>query len=189
MPGQIVLYDACVLYPAPLRDLLMHLALTDLFHARWTNEIHEEWIGKVLLNRPDLNRRQLERTRRLMNEYARDCLVEGYEELIPRLQLPDLHDRHVLAAAIHSEATVIVTFNLKDFPPAQLEPFDIEARHPDDYIVEQFDLEPRLACAAARRHRTSLKNPPKSVAEYLDTLSRQQLPKTVSRLSSQADQI
>jgi hypothetical protein len=62
-----VIYDACVLYRAPLRDLLMRLALTDLYRARWSDQIHDEWISAVLRNRPDLSRQQLERTRSLMN--------------------------------------------------------------------------------------------------------------------------
>ena len=69
------LFEACVLYPAPLRDLLMWLALTDLFRARWTDEIHDEWIRNVLADRPDLRPEQLERTRQLMNTNVRDCLV------------------------------------------------------------------------------------------------------------------
>ena len=56
------LYDACVLYPAPIRDVLMHLALADLYRARWTNAIHDEWIRSVLKDRPDLTRAQLERS-------------------------------------------------------------------------------------------------------------------------------
>jgi len=87
--------DACVLHPAPLRDLLMHLALTDLFRAKWTDAIHEEWIRSVLENRLDLTREQLERTRQLMNAHVRDCLVTNYEDLIPVLTLPDPDDRHV----------------------------------------------------------------------------------------------
>lgn len=75
MTKRIVIYDACVLYPAPLRDLLMHLALTDLFQAKWTNEIHEEWISSLLKNRDDLERERLYHTRDLMNEHTRDCLV------------------------------------------------------------------------------------------------------------------
>ena len=71
-------YDACVLYPAPLRDLLMHLALTDLFRARWTADIHEEWMRSVLRDRPDLSREKLERVRGLMDAHVRDCLVTGY---------------------------------------------------------------------------------------------------------------
>jgi hypothetical protein len=81
------LYDACVLYPAPLRDLLMWLALTDLFRARWTNAIHEEWMRNVLKNRPDLTRAQLERTRDLMNANVRDCLVQTVARLRTAIDL------------------------------------------------------------------------------------------------------
>jgi hypothetical protein len=55
----IVIYDSCVLYPAPLRDLLMRLALTDLYHAKWTHEIHKEWMRNLLKNRPDLTAERL----------------------------------------------------------------------------------------------------------------------------------
>ena len=122
------LYDACVLYSAALRDLLMRLALTDLFRARWTDEIHDEWIRNVLANRPDLKREQLERTRTLMNAHVRDCLVNGYEDLIEGLDLPDPDDRHVLAAAIRTRASVIVTFNLDDFPADYLAKYGVEAQ-------------------------------------------------------------
>lgn len=111
-----VVYDACVLYPAPLRDLLMRLALTDLYRARWTDRIHDEWMHSVLKQRPDLKREDLERTRELMNAHVRDCLVTGFEYLIPVVELPDPDDRHVVAAAIHAGADLIVTFNLQDFP-------------------------------------------------------------------------
>src|SRR5262249_9025488 len=145
------LYDACVLYPAPLRDLLMHLALTDLFRAKWTNAIHDEWMRHVLADRPDLKREQIERTRDLMNAHVRDCLVEGYEALIPTLTLPDEQDRHVLAAAIHAGAEVIVTYNLRDFPKEALDPFGIAAQHPDDFICHLIELSPDLVRQAARR--------------------------------------
>jgi hypothetical protein len=90
-----VVYDACVLYPAPLRDLLMRLALTDLYRARWTDTIHDERTHNVLRQRPDLKREDLERTRELMNAHVRDCLVDGFEHLIPVVELPDSGDRHV----------------------------------------------------------------------------------------------
>ncbi len=96
-----VIYDACVLYPAPLRDSLMHLALTDLFKARWTDQIHAEWIN-ALLRRDQYDRKILERTRDLMDSSVRDAKVIGYEWLIDSLDLPDPNDRHVLAAAIKS---------------------------------------------------------------------------------------
>lgn len=177
-----VVYDPCVLYPAPLRDLLMRLALTDLFHARWSNAIHDEWMEKVLENRPYLTREQLERTRRLMDLHVRDGKVEGYEYLIESLHLPDPGDRHVLAAAIHSKSDAIVTSNLKDFPDEVLAKYGLEAIHPDDFIVYQIGLSPQMVCVAVKEHRASLKNPPKSVDEYLDTLLQQSLPQTVSYL-------
>ena len=182
MTAFVALYDACVLYPAPLRDLLMHLALTDLYRAKWTNAIHDEWIRNVLANRPDLKRSQLERTRELMNTCAVDCMVEGYEKLIPALNLPDPDDRHVLAAAIRSSASVIVTFNLKDFSADILGEYGIEAQHPDNFICNLIDTSPELVCAATKRLRTSLKKPPIDVQNYLNALERQNLIRTVNKL-------
>jgi hypothetical protein len=83
--------------------------MSGLVRARWTDAIHDEWIRKVLQNRPDLTAQQLARTRELMNRAVPDCLVSGYEKLIDKLELPDPDDRHVLAAAIHARANVIVT--------------------------------------------------------------------------------
>lgn len=181
-----VVYDACVLYPAPLRDLLMHLAMTDLYRAKWTQQIHAEWMRNVLANRPDLKPEQLARTRELMDRSVRDCLVEGYEYLIPGLALPDEDDRHVLAAAIRSRSSVIVTFNLKDFPAEMLEEYEVEAQHPDEFIAHLIDLNPAWVLAAVARHRASLKNPPKSREDYLDALLQQGLPETVSQLRQRA---
>lgn len=115
-------YDACVLYPAPLRDLLMWLALSGRFRARWTQEIHGEWKRNLLKNRTDLTMEQLDRTSELMDRAIPDACVCDYEALITGLSLPDPNDRHVLAAAIRCGAGVIVTFNLKDFPDTCLAP-------------------------------------------------------------------
>jgi predicted nucleic acid-binding protein len=174
--------DACVLYPAPLRDFFMHLALLDLFRARWTEEIHTEWIRDVLVNRPDLRPEQLMRTKELMNVHARDSLVTGYEILIENLILPDANDRHVLAAAIHCKANFIVTFNLKDFPVNVLRPFGITAIHPDEFILTLIDLDAERVFSAAERQRKTLKNPPKSKSEYYETLVGNGLVRTVNKL-------
>jgi hypothetical protein len=183
------LYDSCVLYPAPLRDLLMHLALTDLFRARWSDAIHEEWIRSVLHSRPDLDRRQLERTRDLMNAHVRDCLVAGYESLIPAITLPDAGDRHVLAAALHARADVIVTYNLKHFPSATLERHGIEAQHPDHFVLHLLDLAPDAVCTAVRRQRSLLKSPPKTAEELLETLEQQRLPRSVAAMRPFIDRL
>jgi predicted nucleic acid-binding protein len=178
----IAIYDACVLYPAPLRDFLMQLALTDLFRAKWTHRIHDEWIRNLLANRPDLKKAQLEKTRQLMNSATRDGLVEGYDALIDSVKLPDEDDRHVLAAAIHTHANLIVTFNLKDFPAKVLHSHKIEAIHPDDFVMRLIKMDSVSVCEAARAHRARLRNPPKSVDEYLSTLSEQRLIKGVEYL-------
>lgn len=177
-----VVYDACVLYPAPLRSLLMYLALSGLFRARWSADIHEEWIGNLLNRRRDLTREQLERVRTLMDRHVPGALVTGYEPLIPAIDLPDADDRHVVAAAIQTRAEAIITFNLRDFPDASLSRHHLKALHPDDFVVDLIDLDIGAVLQAARRHRASLKNPPFSVDDYLDCLLRQQLPETVSRL-------
>lgn len=177
-----VIYDACVLYPAPLRDFLMHLALTDLYRARWTDMIHDEWTRNLLKQRQDLKPTDLDRTRSLMNANVRDSLVTGFEHLIPSVELPDVDDRHVVAAAIHGGANMIVTFNLKDFPREQLSRHNLTAQHPDDFIFDLLDLHPARVCEAAAKHRRSLRNPPKTADEYLDTLLRQGLTQTVGKL-------
>ena len=182
MAGYTALYDSCVLYPAPLRDLLMELAMSDLFRAKWSNSIHDEWISAVLRERKDLKRGQLARTRDLMNAHVRDCLVEEFESLIPALKLPDPKDRHVLAAAIRGRADVIVTFNLGDFPAAALAPYSLDAQHPDEFLTHLADLKPAAVCYAAKCVRARLKSPPYSPNDYLDTLSRQRLPQTVAFL-------
>jgi hypothetical protein len=105
----IVFFDANVLYPAELRNFLMHLALIGIFRAKWSADVHEEWIRNLLATRPDLTREKVERTRQLMEKAAPDALLTGYEHLIAGLRLPDPDDRHVLAAAIHCGASVIVT--------------------------------------------------------------------------------
>ena len=182
MANFTVVYDASVLYPAPLRDFLMWLAIADLFWARWTDEIHDEWIRSVLKNRPDLTLAQLTRTKNLMNANVRDCLVTGYESLIPTLELPDPDDRHVLAAAIRSGADFIVTFNLKDFPASALAVYGVEAIHPDEFIQNLIDLDPLTVYRAAQRQLSTLKNPPLTKDKYLDTLLKQGLPQSKERL-------
>ncbi|MBI3092130.1 MAG: PIN domain-containing protein [Candidatus Tectomicrobia bacterium] len=167
----------------------MRLALCEVFRAKWSSKVHEEWIEAVLRNRPDLKREQLEHTRELMDAHGRDCLVEDFESLIDSLRLPDPTDRHVLAAAIRGRADIIVTRNIKDFPRERLDPYGIEAQLPDTFITHLLDLNAAAVVRAALEHRASLKNPPKSVAEYLHTLARQGLTQTVAELPAFASSL
>jgi predicted nucleic acid-binding protein len=158
-----------------------------LVRARWTQTIHDEWIRNVLKGNPHISPQRLERTRTLMNEAVRDCLVTGYEDLVGSLTLPDPDDRHVLAAAIRAGAEVIVTYNLTDFPAETLARFDIEAQHPDDFLAGLLDLTPGTVCAAVKRQRESLRSPPATVEELLNTFEGLGLTQAVARLRGFVD--
>jgi hypothetical protein len=178
----VVLYDACVLYPAPLRDLLVRLANTGIVRARWSDIILEECFRNLLENRPDLKPEALSRTRELMTQAVPDCMVTGFEALIDGLDLPDVNDRHVLAAAIRSGAQAIVTFNLDDFPDLKLAPYNVEAKHPDDFVLDAIDLAPGIVATVIAEQARSLRNPPRSVGELLDTLREQGIVRSVAKL-------
>lgn len=182
MTSYTVILDACVLYPAPLRSYLMYLANTGLFRARWTDQIHDEWIRNLIKKRPDLNAAKLERTKKLINDNVPDCLIEGYEPLIAGLTLPDADDRHIVAAAMKGQAEAIITFNLKDFPSDELEPLELTAIHPDEFLTDMFELNPSFCIKAAQQQRRSLKHPPMSATEFLACLQKQRLPSFVSCL-------
>ena len=184
MPVPVAFLDANVLYPAELRSLLMYLALAETFQARWSSDVHEEWISNLLANRPDLNRMQLERTRQLMDAHAPGSLVTGFEYRIEGLALPDPNDRHVLAAAIHAKASVIVTNNLRDFPSRVLQEHTLIAQAPDVFVMTLLMADPDAVRNAVGKHRVSLRNPPKTIDEYLSTLALQGLVNTASALHS-----
>jgi len=182
MANFTAVFDACVLYPAPLRDLLISVAMTEQFRAKWTDEIQREWVRNLLANRDDLTEEQLQRTVDLMNQAIPDCLVENYEELIDSIELPDPDDRHVLAVAIMCQADVIVTNNLKDFPQAVMDKYRIDAQSPDVFLSHLFDLSPTAFCKAVREMRQRLRDPEHTAEELLNTLYNQGLPMTVNKL-------
>jgi hypothetical protein len=157
----IAVLDACVLYPPSLRDLLMRLATSGIYAPRWTDAIQIEWVRNVLADNPDVSPAQLERTCRLMEQVDRNSVVSGYEAHIPTLHLPDPDDRHVLAAAIHASASVIVTYNLSDFPAAVLGRHGIKAAHPDLFLCALIDDEPEEFLQTMQRHRKTLQSPRK----------------------------
>jgi len=175
------LIDANTLYPAPLRDLLLSLAVDGLYHARWTARIHDEWTRNLAMNRPELAER-LPQLVALMNRSVPDCLIENYEALIDGLALPDADDRHVLAAAITGHVDAIVTFNLKDFPAEVLGRYNIEALHPDDFVLNQLELRQIDALAAIKAMRARLRRPPQSAADLIATLERAGLAASAAHL-------
>lgn len=169
-PRFTVVLDACVLYPAPIRDILLSLAAEELFKAKWSKIIQDEWLRNLLKNRADLKREQLNLSVEAMNLAFPDANVENFEEIIQALKLPDEDDRHVVACAIRCNADLIVTFNTKDFPTNELSKYDIEVQKPDELISNLIDINPELACKAFHKMLRRLNNPKKTKREVLSTL-------------------
>jgi predicted nucleic acid-binding protein len=176
------LLDANVLYPALLRNVLMYLAMHELYRPLWSEAIHVEWMTALRREHPDVTDRQAARTKRLMNENMPDATVTGYEKLIPGLVLPDANDRLVLAAAIHGGANVIVTRNLKHFPAKALKPHGVSAQSPDAFVADLIGCDTDAVVTALAELRSQLKAPPYSVDDLLAGLERQKMPKTVALL-------
>jgi hypothetical protein len=168
----VVVYDACVLYPNTLRDLLIRIGQAGLVQAKWTDDILIEVCRNLQENVPDVTPEKLTRLRTLMNGSIRDCLVKGYEPLIEAVKLPDPDDRHVVAAAIRARAQTIVTANLKDFPSDYLADWDIEAQSPDRFVLAQIELNQQAVYGAVQRIADSRRNPPCSVEDVLRELER-----------------
>ena len=167
-----VLYDACVLYGNEVRDLLIRIAISGMARAHWTDQILDEAFGNLAANRPDLSPERLAVTRERMNLAIPGALVSGYEPLVESLKLPDPDDRHVLAAAITAGIAVIVTSNLGDFPADALRPFGIEAKTPDDFVLDQIGLDEGRVRDCVHQIARGRSRPPKTYEAVLDALER-----------------
>jgi len=171
----IAVLDACVLYPFHLRNVLVQAAFDGLFDARWTDDIHAEWIRNLAANAPNVTADRLETTRDRMKEVLPEADVSGYQPLVPSLSLPDPDDRHVLAAAIAGGATLIVSWNIKDFPEASLKPHGAACISPDAFLVDQHARFPDALIDSVARARRNLRTSLPSVDDFIDALARQGL--------------
>lgn len=175
-------FDANAFYGARLRSLIVELAQTKLFRARWSEHVHDEWTRNLLRNRPDLSAMGLDRTRRAMDTAVLDCLVTGYAGLIENLTLPDPDDRHVLAAAIIGRASCIVPFNLMHFPSNYLESFNLRAVHPGDFLLDTESMDPAAFAGAMIRDFQHYQSPPLAFADYVTSLSNAGVPRAAAEI-------
>lgn len=178
----VATYDANVLYPAALRDLLVRLGATSLVQVKWTEEILDEMVRTIIRAHPYLQDK-IKRTRVLMKRHLPVAMVSGYEEWIPRLKLPDPDDRHVLASAIHSNSEIIVTNNLKDFPQEVLDSYGIVAKNADDFIHYLLGINPNLVIKTIREQASDLKRYPKTFEEVLCYLGAKHLPRSADSIN------
>ena len=179
--------DANVLYSAAVRDIFMEVALAKVYQAKWSADVHREWLAALSRNRPDLDRAKLERTRVLMDKAIPSALVTGYRHLIASIPLEqDTDDRHVIAAAIVGKCDVIVTSNVAHFPQQALDEHGLVAQRPDDFLAHLLDNSLEAFLAAVRSARATKRNPPFTVDAYLAHLSRHGLVKTAAALRAHA---
>lgn len=174
--------DTNVIYPIIIRDLLFWFAYYELYTPKWSNTIFKEW--KEVMIRKGITKDEAEKRVQRANSAFPDALVINYETLIANLTLPDENDRHVVAAAIKSNADVIVTNNLKDFPEEYLNSFGIKAKSADDFLTDIIDLNQDIAIRAFKEMVLNRKNPNMAEFEVLERLRKVKLFDTANYLHS-----
>ena len=179
----VAVYDACVLFPATLRDFLLRLAAAELVQPRWSTRILDECFRSIAVKRPDLDPEALLRTRSKICLAFPDAMVADTGGVPVALALPDPDDLHVIATAVDAAATMIVTFNLRDFPESVLRPLGLSAVHPDDFVLGRIDEAPGTACAVVAQQAGALKNPPITPIALVARFRNQGLPRSAARLA------
>jgi hypothetical protein len=178
----VAVFDACILYPFHLRNIIVQAAVDRLIEARWTDEIHDEWVRNLAADTPTIPIERLQTTRRLMNDALPGATISGYEDLVPTVSLPDPDDRHVVAAAIAAGASIILTWNLKDFPAAALKKYGLRRQTPDAFLTGLYDNVPDLVVGSPANARRSLNKSRVSAPDFIDILNHQKLTQLVTRL-------
>ena len=172
--------DTNVIYPLWLRDILLWFAFYDLFIPKWSSTIFDEWIR--VMQRKGISHREALRRVKVMNDAFPDAQVKNYESIISSLDLPDQNDRHVLAAAIRSKSSFIITRNLKDFPSIILNPFGIQAVSPDLFLSALVKIYPIQTVLAFRKLVKNKTRPPFTEEEVLLILQKNNLRKTAKEI-------
>jgi predicted nucleic acid-binding protein len=165
-----VLLDANVLVDAQVRDFFFTLAEAELIDVRWSAEIVEE-TRRALLERIQVSP---ERVDRLIAAIARafpGAEVEDYGHLTDEIELPDGDDRHVLAAAVHGECDLLVTFNEKDFPDEAVAERDVQVLTADEAVFMLAGVFPDRIAAVVEVQVGRLKKPSMTTLQFLDRLA------------------
>lgn len=171
MPPRAVL-DACVLYPAALRDVLLRCAEVGLFFPRWSDRILDEMVGALSRTRPDIPPHRLQRLRALITQAFPEAVVELAPSV--RIDLPDMNDAHVVATAVVCSADYLVTRNTRDFPASVLRGV-MPARVvlPDEFLLMLLAEETAAVVGAVVEAARALRNPPMSAEQLLGLLATQ----------------
>jgi predicted nucleic acid-binding protein len=183
-----VLIDACCLAGALRRNMLLSLAEAGFYRARWSARIMDETsraIEEITEGKAD-PKKQIE----AMNRAFPEATVEGFEHLEKAIIEGDLRDRndaHVLAAAIRSGASVIVTDNLQDFPDRLLKPYGLDAKSADDFIANCIDLDKTQAMASLNKMRLRFQRPEYTWDALCQKIEAQGLSQSASMMQEFSD--
>lgn len=172
--------DTCTIFGAALTDLLLELADQGAFRPLWSKDVLGE-LERVVVERRRVDPAAIASRIRTMREVFPDAEVKGYEDLVDQMTC-DAGDRHVVAAAVRANAEVIVTFNVKHFPRESLEPYDLEAVHPDEFLLDQLDLYRRTTLTAVDAIAAAYESPPMTTEEFLGLISKSGAPKFAARV-------
>jgi predicted nucleic acid-binding protein len=175
-----VVLDTNVIFPIEIRDLLFWFAFYELFTPKWSKHIFDEW--EEVMRRKGIEEAEIKKRTGKANLAFPDALVENYDGLINTLSLPDPKDCHVLAAAIKTNANLIVTNNIKDFPKDYLSTFGLAAKKADDFLTDIIDLNQQEAVQAFRELVMNRRNPDLDEFEVLEALKRNGLEQTANYL-------
>jgi hypothetical protein len=178
----VVVFDACILYPFHLRNIVVQAAVDRLVEARWTDAIHDEWIRSLTTDVPAIPIERLQITRRLMNDALPAAMVSGYEEHIRDVTLPDPDDRHVVAAGIAADATLILTWNLRHFPENELKKFGLRGMTPDEFLPALYDRAPEPVICSLANARRNLSKTRISAPDFIAILKGQKLVQLAKRV-------
>ncbi|MEL6865105.1 MAG: PIN domain-containing protein [Bacteroidota bacterium] len=174
--------DTNVIIPIEVRDLLFWFAHDELYTPKWSRHIFDEW--KEVMRRRGIEEKEIQKRINWANLAFPDAMVKNYEVLIGGLRLPDPKDCHVLAAAIKTNANIIVTNNLKDFPAEYLATFGLSAKNADDFLTETIDLNQDIAVNSFRKLVLNRRNPNLDEYQVLDYLRKNGLKDTANYLHS-----
>jgi len=169
--------DANVLYPFSLRDTLLRLAELELHTPLWSARILEEMTRNLVEHR--ITEEQAARIATAVRAAFEEAEVDAAEiERLEPAMTNDPKDRDVLAAAVAADSELIVTLDLDDFPPAACEPLGVEAIHPDQFLLDLYDLNPEAVRAALEEQAADL-NPPWPLEQLLGALTTAGVPRFV----------
>src|SRR5882724_10859653 len=178
----VAVFDACILYPFHLRNIVVQAAVDRLVEARWTDEIHDEWIRNLATGAPAIPMERLQMTRRLMNDALPMAMVSGYQEHIRAITLPDPNDRHIVAAGIVAGAALVLTWNLRHFPTKELKRFGLRRETPDGFLSGLYDKVPDLMIGSLANARRNLTKTQVSALDFIGILTNQKLVQLANRM-------